>query len=220
MSLRDVITDLEPDLFRKVTGLTVNDFYLLVSLNLFNSSLMDDAVFKFKRYEDASLTYTGIDMHCGEDVDLYSTVITREDYDAMAKQQTLSMQAEQRNVMPPESERKHQSKQTPSSQPVKPARVVSVSTPVRMPTADPKSVVQPPVSTPKPTVNQQPKPQISEADISGITAGTPVRHKAFKDGQVTKIEGNVIYVSFSKGEKKFAFPDAFYQGFLSVKKDN
>ena len=220
MSLRDVITDLEPDLFRKVTGLTVNDFNLLVSLNLFNSSLMDDAVFKFKRYEDASLTYTGIDMHCGEDVGLYSTVITREDYDAMAKQQTLSMQAEQRNVMPPESERKPQSKQTPSSQPVKPARVVSVSTPVRMPTADPKSVVQPPVSTPKPTVNQQPKPQISEADISGITAGTPVRHKAFKDGQVTKIEGNVIYVSFSKGEKKFAFPDAFYQGFLSVKKDN
>ena len=98
MSLRDVITDLEPDLFRKVTGLTVNDFNLLVSLNLFNSSLMDDAVFKFKRYEDASLTYTGIDMHCGEDVGLYSTVITREDYDAMAKQQTLSMQAEQRNV--------------------------------------------------------------------------------------------------------------------------
>ena len=141
--------------------------------------------------------------------------------DAMAKQQTLSMQAEQRNVMPSESARKPQPKPnpTPSAQSTKPARVVPVPTPVRTPTVNPKPAVQPTVPTPNPTVNQQAKPQISEADISGITAGTSVRHKAFKDGQVTKIEGNVIYVSFAKGEKKFAFPDAFYQGFLSVKKE-
>ena len=29
---------------------------------------MDDAIFKFKRYEDSSLSYTGIDKHAGEDV--------------------------------------------------------------------------------------------------------------------------------------------------------
>ncbi|MFM7577066.1 MAG: hypothetical protein ACKO5Q_09055, partial [Microcystaceae cyanobacterium] len=34
-SLRDVITQLEPGLFQKVTGLTVKDFELLVSLNVF-----------------------------------------------------------------------------------------------------------------------------------------------------------------------------------------
>ena len=50
-SLKDVITQLEPGLFKKVTGLSVEDFDLLVSLNVFNSSLMNDAVYKFKRYE-------------------------------------------------------------------------------------------------------------------------------------------------------------------------
>jgi hypothetical protein len=78
-SLKDVITQLEPGLFKKVTGLTVTDFSLLVSLGLFNSALMNDAVYKFKRYEDASLTYTGINKHEGEDVGLYDTVITRID---------------------------------------------------------------------------------------------------------------------------------------------
>ncbi|HEV3374299.1 MAG TPA: GIY-YIG nuclease family protein [Candidatus Acidoferrum sp.] len=78
-SLKDVITQLEPGLFKKVTGLTVKDFELLVSLGLFNSALMNDAVYKFKRYEDASLSYTGISKHEDEDVGLYDTVITRED---------------------------------------------------------------------------------------------------------------------------------------------
>ena len=74
-----MITQLEPGLFKKVTGLTVKDFELLVSLGLFNSALMNDAVYKFKRYEDASLSYTGIDKHEGEEIGLYDTVITRED---------------------------------------------------------------------------------------------------------------------------------------------
>jgi hypothetical protein len=80
-SLKDVITQLEPGLFKKVTGLSVKDFELLVSLGVFNSGLMNDAVYKFKRYEDASLTYTGIDKHEGEDVGLYDTVISEREYD-------------------------------------------------------------------------------------------------------------------------------------------
>jgi molecular chaperone DnaK (HSP70) len=78
-SLKDVITQLEPGLFKKVTGLTVKDFELLVSLGLFNSALMNDAVYKFKRYEDASLSYTGINKHEEEVIGLYDTVITRKD---------------------------------------------------------------------------------------------------------------------------------------------
>jgi hypothetical protein len=58
-SLKDIITQLEPGLFKKVTGLVVKDFELLVSLGVFNSALMNDAVYKFKRYEDASLVYVG-----------------------------------------------------------------------------------------------------------------------------------------------------------------
>jgi hypothetical protein len=80
-SLKDVITKLEPGLFKKVTGLTVKDFNLLVSLGVFNEALMNDAVYKFKRYEDASLEYTGINKHEGEDIGLFSTVLSRKDYE-------------------------------------------------------------------------------------------------------------------------------------------
>lgn len=78
--LKDVITQLEPGLFKRVTGLTVKDFELLVSLGVFNSAIMNDAVYKFKRYEDASLIYTGIDKHEGEDIGLYDTVLSSTDY--------------------------------------------------------------------------------------------------------------------------------------------
>lgn len=79
-TLKDVITQLEPGLFKKVTGLSVRDFELLVSLGVFNSGLMNDAVYKFKRYEDASLEYTGINRHSNEPVGLWNTVITADEY--------------------------------------------------------------------------------------------------------------------------------------------
>ena len=78
-SLRDVITQLEPALFKKVTGLVVRDFELLVSLGVFNSALMNDAVYKFKRYEDASLEYVGFSKHEGEQIGLYDTVLSVND---------------------------------------------------------------------------------------------------------------------------------------------
>jgi hypothetical protein len=63
--LKDVITKLEPDLFLTVTGLTITDFDLLVQLRVFNTEQMNAAVFAFRRYEDASLRYTGIESHEG-----------------------------------------------------------------------------------------------------------------------------------------------------------
>ena len=75
-TLKDVITQLEPGLFNRVTGLNVKDFELLVSLGVFNSALMNDAVYKFKRYEDVSLRYTGINKHAGEDIGLFDTTIS------------------------------------------------------------------------------------------------------------------------------------------------
>jgi hypothetical protein len=78
--LQDVITRLEPDLFLAVTGLTVKDFHLLVRLNVFNTVQMNQAVFAFRRYEDASLRYTGIESHPGlTHYGLYDTVIAREE---------------------------------------------------------------------------------------------------------------------------------------------
>jgi hypothetical protein len=78
-TLYDVITKIEPDLFKAVTGLTVEDFNLLVSLGVFNAGHMNQAVFAFRRYEDASLSYTGIDSHSGlRHYGLYDTVVSLE----------------------------------------------------------------------------------------------------------------------------------------------
>jgi hypothetical protein len=78
-TLRDIITQLEPGLFKKVTGLTVKDFELLVSLGVFNSALMNDAVYKFKRYEDSSLSYLGINKSQSSKIGLYDTVLQKSD---------------------------------------------------------------------------------------------------------------------------------------------
>ena len=85
-TLYDVIHQLEPELFRKVTGLTLQDFDLLVSLGVFNRELMNDAVYKFKRYEDASLVYTGINTHEGENVGGFDTVISEQTYKSQIPQ--------------------------------------------------------------------------------------------------------------------------------------
>ena len=78
-TLQDVITKLEPGLFWAVTGLEVKDFHLLVRLKVFNTEQMNQAVFAFRRYEDASLRYTGIESHDGLTVyGLYDTVVAKE----------------------------------------------------------------------------------------------------------------------------------------------
>lgn len=56
-------------------------YKLLVSLGVFNSALMNDAVYKFKLYEDASLEYTGFNRHQGRAIWGYETVITRNEFD-------------------------------------------------------------------------------------------------------------------------------------------
>ena len=225
-SLKDVITQLEPELFKKVTGLDVKDFELLVSLNVFNEALMNDAVYKFKRYEDASLSYTGIDRHAGEGVGLYSTVLTRQDYEMMAGQLASSEEALARSAedVPdasyfgadaaadeeademPEPARKPQTDKRTARGPVV-TTTIQREVPATQPTYRP-AFVPPTLTVPQP---QKPAPQV---DISGITAGSAVAHKAFGNGIVQTIDKGLITVSFDGLEKKFQFPGAFQQGFL------
>ncbi len=80
-TLKDVITQLEPALFKKVTGLSIKDFELLLTLGVFNSSLMNSAVFAFKRYENASLYYAGgFTKYSPKEVGLYDTKITIDEF--------------------------------------------------------------------------------------------------------------------------------------------
>jgi hypothetical protein len=80
--LKDVITKIEPRLFLKVTGLTTADFERLVSLGVFNAQLMNDAVWKFRRYEDASLRYMGVERHRPLELGLWDTTLSEQDFRA------------------------------------------------------------------------------------------------------------------------------------------
>jgi len=100
LSLKDVIVAVEPGLFKKVTGLEIADFELLCELNVFNSSLMNDAVYKFRRYEDASLEYTGINKHEGENVGLFDTVLDTEEYEQLERMYMGYHQEQQESMVP------------------------------------------------------------------------------------------------------------------------
>lgn len=218
-SLQDVITQLEPELFKKVTGLDVKDFELLVSLNVFNESLMNDAVYKFKRYEDASLTYTGIDKHTGEAVGLYSTTISREDYDAMAGLLASSMIAEAHDVNDVPSKPINTSYNDDEQEEIKPEKAVlkaSTSRTPIVPITTTGSTYRPAYVPPTPTaVPKTVKPKVT-IDTSKITAGVLVKHKAFGLGKVKGIDDGMIIVVFNGIVKKFQFPGAFEQGFLAI----
>jgi hypothetical protein len=58
-TLKDVIVNLEPELFKKVTNLSIEDFQALCDIGVFNATTMDSAVFAFRRFENASLHYAG-----------------------------------------------------------------------------------------------------------------------------------------------------------------
>ena len=80
-TLKDVIMQLEPGLFKKVTGITVEEFEIFLSIGLFNSTLMNSAVFSFKRYENSSLHYaSGFTEYKPEEVGLFDTKISREEF--------------------------------------------------------------------------------------------------------------------------------------------
>lgn len=194
-SLQDVITQLEPDLFKKVTGLDVKDFELLVSLNVFNESLMNDAVYKFKRYEDASLIYTGIDKHTGENVGLFNTVVSHADYEAMTGQLAKSAVADG----------SADGGESKAGAKVFPQKTFAGS-------------YRPSYTPPDPAQAPQRKPKV-KTDASKVKAGVSVRHKAFGTGRVKGIDRDVVVVTFNGLDKKFPFPGAFDNGFLSLNVD-
>lgn len=56
-SLQDVIEALDPQLFQRVTGLTIKDFEALKNAGVFSAGQMNAAIYQFKLFEDSSLVY-------------------------------------------------------------------------------------------------------------------------------------------------------------------
>lgn len=197
--LKDVITEISPQLFKKVTGLDVKDFEMLCTMGLFNSNLMNQAIYQFKRYEDASLVYTGIDAHDEDEIGGWDTSIRREEYNRLFYNQQASMAANEREEDIPE--------------PVKPA-------PKPKPTAAKTQSVtaQFGIKSPEPE-KPKPAPIKKEPEIKApeVTVGMKVFHKVFKEGTVVKFDGKFVTVKFDMGEKRFQYPNGFTVGFLEVR---
>lgn len=85
-ALKDIIRKIEPNLFTRVTGLTIDDFETLVSLGVFNDVKMNEGILGFRRYEDKSLSYTGINKHENDErVGAWDTSVSKEDIDTIVK---------------------------------------------------------------------------------------------------------------------------------------
>jgi hypothetical protein len=219
-SLKDVITQLEPALFKKVTGLDVKDFELLVSLNVFNGSLMNDAIFKFKRYEDSSLSYTGIDKHAeDESVGGWDTVIKREEYQTLFYNQQATLQAPARSVneLPdiPYSVDDYEEDEVEEVEVAPGPKPVTSEKPKPLPKAMPE---KPDLITAAFGVKSPIPPKVEKPkfEVPRVTVGMEVEHDTFGRGKVIEFRDGLITVAFEQGQKRFEFPSAFENGFLKV----
>ena len=86
--LEDVITKFDYRLFKKVTGLEISDFELLVNKGVFNKPLMNLAIKDFKAYEDSSLKYLGLTTHKFERYGLMDTVVSKKDIKSFFENKT------------------------------------------------------------------------------------------------------------------------------------
>lgn len=192
-SLRDVITKLEPRLFRKVTGLTTKDFDILISLGLFNESLMNEAVYKFKRYEDASLLYAGISKRPeNEDVGLFSTILSQEEYQILSAEQGHSMRPKASQIKDDFLSGINQEKISKSND------------------NNIKEKIQN-----KEIISKEKEADKDEIKIV-VNVGDRVIHNKFGKGTITsKINEDLIDVSFDKiGNKTMSIKVSFSKGFL------
>lgn len=193
-TIKDVITQIEPELFKKVTGLSVKDFDILCSIGLFDPEKMNQGIFGFRKYENSSLNYTGIDKHEGESVGGWDTVLRREEYEALySKQQATVTDLSDAIISATET------KTAPES-----------SASSKIDTTSAKKTVNP---------EKQEKPQIDWGNIlADVGIKTIVKHKMFGEGTVVWMDKakKYIRIKFKNGEKQFVFPDAFIGGFLSL----
>lgn len=194
-TIKDVITQIEPELFKKVTGLSVKDFDILCSIGLFDPEKMNQGIFGFRKYENSSLSYTGIDKHEGEAVGGWDTVLRREEYEMLySKQQATVVDLTQAINTKLETE--------------KLSGQISENIAAE---AEHQSVMMKSSAEPIPETNW-------DEILALVGVGTMVKHKTFGNGTVVWMDKlkKYIRVKFTAGEKQFIFPDAFVGGFLDI----
>lgn len=195
-TIKDVITQIEPELFQKVTGLTVKDFDVLCSIGLFDSEKMNQGIFGFRKYENSSLSYTGIDKHEGEAVGGWDTVLRREEYEALYSKQQATMTDFEQILIP----KRYRDKKTieDKSAAGSAEHIVSDTSGVDTIKSD--------------------KDKWEEILLQ-VKVGITVTHEKFGNGTITwmSVDKKYMRVKFAAGEKQFVFPDAFLMEYLKLK---
>lgn len=228
--LKDVITQLEPGLFKKVTGLSVKDFELLVSLGVFNDALMNDAVYKFRRYEDASLSYTGIERHSYDaKVGLFDTSLSQVDYKELKQRDSLLSSdgylRNRANEVIIESEtiddrfatQKTDSASTRKSLIKRTIDVVEVPGFAAAVRANAESAIADDTAN-KTALNGEDQkeddradksknavkdePAVTQEQLDALSLGDAVFHKAFGSGRIVNLNDDYIEVTFANDDKK------------------
>ena len=199
-TIKDVITQIEPELFKKVTGLSVKDFDILCSIGLFDSEKMNQGIFGFRKYENSSLSYTGIDKHAGESVGGWDTVLRREEYEELYGKQQATM-TDFEEILIPEKYRAEKSGKTAENE------IAATVTDNAYASAQ------------KQDEEKLAAEKALKEMLAKVQVGIIVTHKKFGDGVVVWIDSAKKYlrVKFDAGEKQFVFPDAFLMKFLEVK---
>jgi len=211
-SLKDVIIQLEPELFKKVTGLNVPEFELLLSLGVFNAPLMNDAIYKFKRYEDASLNYSGINKHEGEKVGLFDTVIDQNDFSFMKNSPDLSnTKVElQKNTVEFGSSQNDASSNTDQIVIEYPKKISGEKVEKNSNDSPDSSVQSFSVDANAPLVSK------TKLRYQSLKVGSIVLHYKFGKGVVSSMSKDKLLVNFDNGSKWFQYPKAFQQGHLEI----
>lgn len=181
-----------------ITGLTVKDFDVLCSIGLFDSEKMNQGIFGFRKYENSSLSYTGIDKHAGEAVGGWDTVLRREEYEALYSKQQATM-TDFESILIPEKYRSEKSGNTTEDEI---AATVTDNTTAQKQDEEKLAAEKP-----------------LEEMLAKVQIGVTVTHKKFGSGAIVWIDSAKKYlrVKFDAGEKQFVYPDAFLMKFLEVK---
>ena len=145
-------------------------------------------------------------MHEGESVGGWDTVLRREEYEALYGKQQATMTDFESILIP---ERYRAGKENARNEAVKTEIAVTDTVSV----TDAVSVAYT-----APVENDFVEKEL-EKMLAKVAVGAVVSHKKFGDGTITWIDDAKKYlrVKFVIGEKVFAFPNAFIQGFLEVK---
>lgn len=144
---------------------------------------MNQGIFGFRKYENSSLNYTGIDKHEGEAVGGWDTVLRREEYEALYSKQQATV--------------------TDLSD-----AIISATETKTAPDSSASSKID--ITSAEKTVNpeKQEKPQIDWAHIlADVGVGTTVKHKLFGEGTISKMDkAKNIFMLNSKRRKAICFP--------------